>query len=62
MKAYNNSDALFVAVHQLSDELSDLGELVSTERVTTIVFNALPVKKYATMKYQATKDLGITLV
>ena len=37
-------------VLQLYDELSDLGEIVSTERLTTIILDSLPEKRYSTIK------------
>ena len=34
--------------NQRRDELSDLDEAVSNERLTTIIIHALPVEKYST--------------
>ena len=41
---------------QLRDELSDLGEVVSNEHLTTIILDALPEKRYSKLKVQSIKD------
>ena len=48
-------------VFQLRNELSDLGEVVSNERLTTIILHALSKKKYATIKKQAIRDPDLCL-
>ena len=41
---------------QLRDELSDLGEVVSNEHLTTIILDALPSERYSKLKVQPIKD------
>ena len=41
---------------QLRDELSDLGEVVSNEHLTTIILDALPEEGYSKLKVQSIKD------
>ena len=48
-------------MYQLRDELNDLGEAVSTERLSTIILDALPAKKYSTIKVQAIQDPDLSL-
>ena len=48
---------MFVSeVFQLRDELNDLEEAVSDERLTTIILDALPEKMYSTTKTQSIRD------
>ena len=49
-------DVFLSEVHQLHDEPSDLGEVVSTARLTSIILDALPVEKYLSIKVQAIGD------
>ena len=42
---------------QLRDELSDLSEITSTERLTTIFLDALPAKEYSAIKIQAVRPV-----
>ena len=45
---------------QLRDELSDLGETVSNERLTTVLSDALPDDIYSTIKVQSRdRDLEV---
>ena len=53
MRADTDPDVFLSEVFQLRDELNDLGKVVSTERFTTIVLDALPTEKYLTIKIQA---------
>ena len=48
-------------IYQLRNELSDLDEVVSTERLTTIILEALPAETYSTIKRQATIGLDLSL-
>ena len=48
-------------VFQLRVEFSDLGEVISTERLTTFILGALPTEKYLTIKIQAIRDLDLSL-
>ena len=59
MKADTNPDVFRSEINQPRDELSDLNEVMSTERLTTININldALPAEKYSTIKLEAIKDL-----
>ena len=41
---------------QSRDELSNLGEVVSNERLTTAILDALPEKRYSTIKVQSIRD------
>ena len=41
---------------QLRDELSDLGEVVSNEHLTTIILDALPEERYSKLKVQSITD------
>ena len=40
---------------QLRNELSDLGEVVSNEHLTTIILDALPEGRYSKLKLQSIK-------
>ena len=53
MRSGINPDVFLSEVFQLHDEFSDLGEIVSNERLTTIILDALPEKKYSTFKNAA---------
>ena len=52
MKADTDTDVFFSEMYQLGDELSDLDEMVPIERLTPILFYALPAEKYSTIKIQ----------
>ena len=41
---------------QLRDELSDLGEVLSNEHLTTIILDALSEERYSKLKVQSIKD------
>ena len=51
-----NPDVFLSEVFQLCDELSDLGEAVSDERLTTIILDALPEEIYFTNKMKSIRD------
>ena len=61
MRANTNPDMFLSEVFQLRDELSDLGEVIYNELLTTIVRDALPTEKCATIKIQAIKDPDLCL-
>ena len=61
MRADTDFDAFLSEVYQLRNELSDLVEVMSTELLTTIVLDALPVGKYLTIKIQAIRDPDLYL-
>ena len=52
MRADTDPDVFRSEVLQLCDELGDLGEVVSTERLTTIILDDLPTEKYSIIKYK----------
>ena len=41
---------------QVRDELSDLGEVVSNEHLTSVILDALPEERYSKLKVQSIKD------
>ena len=45
-------DVFLLEVFQLRDELDDLGETVTDERLTTIILDAFPEEMYSTVKMQ----------
>ena len=56
MRSDIDSDVLLSEVFRLRDELSDLGEIVSNEHLTTILLDTLPEEKYSTIKAQSRRD------
>ena len=56
-----DADVFFSEVFQLRDKLSDLGEVVSSERLTTIILDALPEEKNPTIKVQSRRDPDLGL-
>ena len=50
MRSDVNSDVFLSEVFRLRDELDDLGETVTDERLTTIILDALPEEMYSTVK------------
>ena len=48
-------------INQIRDELGVLDEIISTERLTTIILDALPAEMYSTMKLEAIRDLDLSL-
>ena len=56
MRSNIDHDVFLSEVFQLRDELSDLGEVVSNERLTTIILDALPEERYSKLKAQSIKD------
>ena len=60
-RADTDPDVFLSEIHQTRDELSDLDEIVSTERLTTIILDAFPVERYPTVKLEAIPDLDLSL-
>ena len=56
MRSNIDHDVFLSEVFQLRDELNDLGEVVSNERLTTIILDALPEERYSKLKAQSIKD------
>ena len=52
MRSGIDPDVSLSEVFQPHNELSDLGKVGSTERLTIIILDSLPTEKYATMKYK----------
>ena len=51
-----DSDVFLSEVFQLQDELNDLDETVTDERLTTIILDALPEAMYPTVTMQLVRD------
>ena len=56
-----DSDVFSSVINQTRNELSVLDEAVSTERLTTIILNALPAEIYLTVKLEAIRDPDLSL-
>ena len=56
MRSNIDSDVFLSGVFQLRDEFSDLGEVVSNERLTPIILDALLDEKYSAIKVQSIRD------
>ena len=56
MRSDIDLDGFLSEVLQLRDKLSDLGEVVSNERLTIIILDVLSEEKYATIKVPSTID------
>ena len=52
----SDCDVFLSEVCQPRNKLSDLHEVVSTERLTTILLDSLPAEKYSTIKIPAVRD------
>ena len=61
MRADTDPDVFLSEVHQLRDEVRNLGKVVSTERLTTIILDALPAEEYSTIKFQPIRDPDLSL-
>ena len=53
MRVDTDPDVFPSQIYQLLDEISDLDKVVSTERLTAIIFDAFLTEKYLTIKIQA---------
>ena len=62
MRADTDSDRFLSELYQLREEFSDLGEVVSIERLTMIILDAFPAEKYSTIKIQEIRYLDLSLV
>ena len=57
MKPDTDPDVFLSEINKISDELGVLDETVSTERLTAIIFDALPADIYSTVvKLEAIRD------
>ena len=56
MKPDTDPNVFLSEINQVRDELGVLDETVSTERLTTIILDALPAEKYSTVKLEAIRD------
>ena len=56
MKPDTDPDAFLSEIHQIRDELGVSDETVSTERLTTIIFDSLPAEMHSTVKLEAIRD------
>ena len=62
MKTDADPNIIFMSeIYQLRNRFSDLDEVVSTERLATIIPDALPAEKYSIIKIQATRDPDLSL-
>ena len=61
MKADIGPDVFMSEIYQLCDELSDLDEVVSTERVTTIIFGAMQAEKHPIIEIQVIRYPDLSL-
>ena len=61
MKPDSDSDILMSEINQIRDELGVFDETVSTERLTTIILDALPAEMYSTVKLEAVRDPDLSL-
>ena len=59
MSSNIDPDVFLSQVYQLRDEFVDLGEIVSNERLTTGILDALPEEMYSTVKMQSIRDLDL---
>ena len=55
MRSDVDPDVFLSEVFQLRDELDDLGETVTDERLTTIILDVLPEEMYSTVKIQSAR-------
>ena len=62
MRSNVDPDVFVSEVFQLHDELGDLGQTVTDERLTTtIISNVLPDEMYSTVKMQSVRDSDLGL-
>ena len=61
MKSDDDPEVFLSEINQKRDELSVLDETVSTERLTTIILDALPAEMYSTVKLEAIRDFDLSL-
>ena len=56
MKPDADPDVFLSEINQIRNELRVLDKTVSTERLTTIILDALPAEMYSTVKFEAIRD------
>ena len=61
MKPDTDPDVFLSGINQIRDELGVLDETVSTERLNTIIPDALPAEMYSTVKHEAIRDPDLSL-
>ena len=61
MKPDTDPDVFLSEINQICNELSALDKTISTERLTTIILDALPVNMYSTVKLEAVRDPDLSL-
>ena len=61
MEPDTDPDIFLSGINQIRDELGVLDETVSTERLTTIIPDALPAEMYSTVKLEAIRDPDLSL-
>ena len=61
MKSDNDPDVFLSDINQIYNELGALDETISTERLTTIILDALPSEMYSTVKLEAIRDPDLSL-
>ena len=61
MKSDTDPDVFLSEINQIRDELGVLDETISTERLTTMILDALPAEMYSTVKLEAILDPDLSL-
>ena len=61
MEVDTDPNAFLLEITQICDELSDLNEAVSTERLTIITLDALPAGMYSAIKLEARRGSDSSL-
>ena len=61
MKPDTDPDVFLSEINHIRDELGVLDKTVSTERLTTIILDALPAEMYSTVKLEAIRDPDLSL-
>ena len=61
MKPDTDPDVFLSETNQICDELGALDKTISTERLTTIILDALPADMYSTVKLEAIRDPELSL-
>ena len=61
MKSDTDPDVYLSDINQICNELGALDETISTERLTTIILDALPSEMYSTVKLEAIRDPDLSL-
>ena len=56
MRADIDPGAFLSEVFEIRNEISDLREVASDERLTTLILHALPEEMYSTVKVHSTRD------